>query len=199
VKKGMQTGMAVALALALSTGACSDSTGVSSLDQAAAMELAAEMGFGLIFMGMEFWGSGSGASMAAASTVLANTATFSETVPCDAGGTTAVQGSWTDGLNEEGTGTFSFSSTQTPSNCGMNTSQGVFTVNGNPNLSASATATVQEWDLMTMVMSMGGGFTWSGQGGSGSCNINIDYSFNFQTFSLTMTGSVCGHSVTATS
>ena len=99
----------------------------------------------------------------------------SETVECAQGGTITVDGSITGDLNEAGAGSITIDLRQTPTNCGMNTSQGVFRINGDPNLHVMVSfASADGENLDAYTLAFNGGFKWSGAEGSGSCKMNLD-------------------------
>jgi hypothetical protein len=186
--------IAAALAVAIGVGACgSDSTGpTGSLDPAVSMEIASELMFSVL--GMGFIGSSAVAADVAQGFSSA-AETISETVPCDAGGNVTVAGTFTHTLSQEGTGAFAYDLRQTPNNCGIQTSQGVFQVNGNPHLQLTANVNVADFQLVgTSNFSFTGGFTFIGAGGSGNCIVNMAWSINWANpEQTTVTGSMCGH------
>jgi len=122
--------------------------------------------------------------------------TISVSIPCSEGGSMAVNGTFTNNINDAGTGNASFDMRNNPTNCGMVTSEGVFKVNGNPDLRTTFAMNYSEWEPVgNFTFAFTGGYNWTGSGGSGSCSMNVAYTFNFDNPGLiTITGSMCGYS-----
>lgn len=182
---------ATALAAALAVASCgSDSTGPSALTPAASLEIASQLMFSIVGMGF----IGAGVTADGEPAILAEE-TISETVPCEAGGTVTVEGTFGHNLDEQGTGTFAYDLRQRPNDCGMQTSQGVFRVTGSPHLQLTANVTTQNFQLVGVsTWTFVGGFTFTGSGGTGSCQVNMAWSINWQAPEQTaVTGSMCGH------
>jgi hypothetical protein len=123
-----------------------------------------------------------------------NTFTWTGTGNCQNGGTVAFNGQWTDNTNAQGTGTYSYTLVQVPSSCQVQTSGGLFTVQGDPNITWTWNYSTQNFQPVgNYTYSMEGGFRYSGAG-SGSCDIDINYVFAVTGASGTVTGSMCGYS-----
>lgn len=122
--------------------------------------------------------------------------TISVTVPCSDGGNMMINGTFTNNISNEGTGSASFDMRNKPNDCGMATSEGVYKVNGNPDLRTTFAMNYSEWEpIGNYTFAFTGGYVWSGAGGSGSCTMNVSYSFNFDNPGMVnMTGSMCGYS-----
>jgi hypothetical protein len=120
---------------------------------------------------------------------------FSEILPCNEGGVLNIHGSYTDNVNEEGTGTVAFNLNSNPDECGVQTSQGVYIVDGDPGLSTQFSLDLVDWDPAgNFTLAYTGGYLWSGPDGSGSCSVNVSYVFNWTNpEQFTITGDMCGH------
>jgi hypothetical protein len=121
--------------------------------------------------------------------------TISVTIPCSEGGSMAVNGTFTDNISDEGTGSASFDIRNNPNDCGLATSEGVYKVNGNPDLRTTFAMNYSDWEPVgNFTFSFTGGYVWSGAGGTGSCNLNVSYTFNFDNPGMiNMTGNMCGY------
>lgn len=192
---------AAAVLLAVLTGGCGkDSTGPqTALDQAASIEIFSELLTQVFLVGFGAGAFGApGGSMALPPAVLSGprpVESVVESVPCDGGGTVTLTGTYSSGLSDQGTGSIGFDLRSTPNDCGVQTSRGLFRVNGNPNLRITYNLNVVGWQpagLFTMTWS--GGYTWSGPGGSGGCDVAISYAYDWSNPSAaTMTGHMCGY------
>jgi hypothetical protein len=187
--------LGMVLVAAVAAAGCGDSTGPGDLGPEASMEIATTLMFEIIALGFSV---GPGVDPAASTTagpdgLAASTTSFSETAPCDMGGTILVQGSITDNLSQQGSGTLAYDLRQRPNGCVIGTSQGPFTVNGDPELTVTANMAVSQWSPTTFVMTFGGGFQWNGGGGSGRCAMNLTYDFDYTTMAFSASGHVCGH------
>jgi hypothetical protein len=120
---------------------------------------------------------------------------FSHIVPCSQGGVLNVTGSYSDNVNEQGTGTMAFNVRSNPDECGVQTSQGVYIVDGNPDLGTQFSLTLEEWDPVgNLTLAYTGGYNWSGPDGSGSCAVNVSYVFNWMNpGQFSITGTMCGY------
>lgn len=198
---------AVVVAAAFVVGACGDSTGpTSNLTQAESMAVFNEVLAAIFAVGLGGGGSpeASATYAVAADRMLALAAeVIDETVPCEGGGSIRVHGSITDQTDANGVGSFDFSLTETPNNCGVVTESGrTYRVNGNPNIHMTGAMSFdEEGPTGPFTMSFHGGLAWtatSGGSGSGSCSINLDYTIDMTTFQGTVVGGICGHAVNQT-
>jgi hypothetical protein len=201
------------LLLALTLGGCGrDSTGPrdSSLDQALSLELLDylfDLAWAFIpaadFSALADRNAPAGPSAAplsrAAAVLLAgDTFTFDQTASCPRGGNVRVQGTIVDNTNAQGTGAVSLQFTQTPNACRVDTEQnGVFEMNGNPHLGFSMSANFVDDEPAEefLTAQYTGGFRWSGGGRSGSCSLDLTFRIGWLTEVVTVTGSLCGNTV----
>jgi hypothetical protein len=177
-----------ALPMMVFAGCSGDSTGTDNDDlilQGEALEIFSA------FMSVAFQGFG-------LVDTSGNTTTFSGTGTCTNGGTVAYTGNWVDTTNDSGTGTFTYTLVQTPSSCQVQTSGGVYTVQGDPNITWTWNYSTQNFQpIGNYTYSMEGGFRYTGAG-SGSCDIDINYVFAVTGSSGTVTGSMCGYNYNQT-
>lgn len=111
------------------------------------------------------------------------------TGPCPSGGTIGVSGDFTVNLNSFGDGSSSDSLTLTASNCVVSN----LTINGDPNIALSTTLSFTNNALdFPVTMTEKGGVSY-GPHPSGSCIVNV--SLTLEQTSCSVSGSVCGHSV----
>src|SRR5690606_14617035 len=104
---------------------------------------------------------------------------ISATGPCELGGSISFEGTITDEVDDQGTGTFSMDLRETPNDCVVSTTEGQFTINGDPNLRITVDLTAPvDVELADIAMSIGGGFRWSGQPGSGRCGVDVTFVMN---------------------
>lgn len=173
-----------------------------TIDQAASMEIAYELmamiweiGFGGGLFGLSVHDGGLAAQKG--SVEAAEVQTISQTAACPQGGTVKVDGTFTDARDENGAGTVTVDLRQAPSDCGIQTSRGLFRVTGAPELHAQATATTTHWEGPdTITVDLRGGYTWTGPGGQGSCTMDVKYTFNFAgQVTAQVSGTMCGYQV----
>lgn len=157
-----------------------------------------------LFDGGTFGFSTSAASMVAAlknPTIALATVSVDEQYDCPAGGSYRQQGNFTG--NDAGT-SFSMNLSQTYTSCAGESSTGtVWTFNSAPSITTTLTANMnQSTGAFTITGTNNGAFNVSSSVGSGSCVINLSLSItgndNSETFSGSVTGSVCGRSVSQT-
>lgn len=182
-----------ALALVFVLGACSDDGPTATGDQLT-QEQAEQMmeayheatDNAIVIMG----------SPPAAGDVAAFTITVDETEPCAAGGTVHMQGSVAFDETEDG-GTMDVDVTWTPQDCRGTDSQGsVWTFNGDPSVTVDFFITFTE-ESFSMTGTQSGGLAWSSGNLSGTCQINLNYdvSSTETAASVSISGTVCGHSI----
>lgn len=108
---------------------------------------------------------------------------------CGGGGTVTVTGDVDDNIDPQtGLGTISFTLTESPEDCVVQTTGADFTVNGSPNVKIEGDLTVGE-NSLGGTYDMSGGFAYtSDDGRAGTCG--VDVSLNFST--LSVSGSICG-------
>lgn len=119
---------------------------------------------------------------------------FEHTGSCPLGGNVSFKGSYTDEVDDNGTGSFAFDLTETPTGCKANSSYGAVTFDGDPNLHVSYRVDVKNENPTTFRWTMKGALRFSG-GVTGTCATDMDYSLNYQTQKFTMNGTMCGHQV----
>src|SRR5690606_1753254 len=81
---------------------------------------------------------------------------ISVAAPCELGGSIGLEGTITDEVDDQGTGTFSMDLRETPNDCVVSTTEGQFTINGDPNLRITVDLTVPvDVELADIAMSIG--------------------------------------------
>ena len=114
---------------------------------------------------------------------------ISYTGTCPSGGTISVSGDFNLTLNSSGTGSDNSSLTITPANCVVSN----LTVNGDPSVTlATAIAFTNDIFDYPVTMNESGGISY-GPHPSGSCTMNV--SLTLEQSSCSVSGTVCGHSV----
>lgn len=108
---------------------------------------------------------------------------------CPSGGTMSVSGDFSLTLNPSGTGSDSSTLTITPTNCVVSN----LTINGDPSVTLATTIgyTNGIFDF-PVTMNENGGISY-GPHPSGSCAVNVSLTFGQN--SCSVSGTVCGHSV----
>lgn len=118
-----------------------------------------------------------------------------ETSPCPGGGNVRLVGTVT--MDDTGEN-IDWSITQTHQNCqGTASSDGsTWTFNGSPSIITAFSAQTAG-EQLNMSGSQQGGISWSSGGRNGTCQIDVNYSFSGagETFSGSVSGTVCGHSI----
>lgn len=118
-----------------------------------------------------------------------------ETSPCPGGGNVRLVGSAT--IDDPGEN-IDWSFTQTHQNCQSTApSDGSsWTFNGSPSVTTTFSAQIVG-EQFSMSGSQQGGVSWSSGGRNGDCQINVNYSFSGvgESFSGSVSGTVCGHSI----
>lgn len=195
---------ALSIALLAAAG-CSDSTSpdLNTLDEQASVEIMQVLMSEVLTLGVDELPSevqGERLELpegptGTAGTALPETVQIDLSVPCPVGGTAAISGTFTNDVSEQGDGTATFSVTQTPSQCGVETSQGVFQVSGNPNLSYGGSITMAQGEPTEFSMEFQGGWSWTGPDGAGACTLDVSMSMNFATGTASISGHVCGNNV----
>lgn len=202
MRRSFRFATAVSVTLALAVGGCSDSS--TSAGDPIQPEVAMEIAMEVMFVAFDIFEGGFGGAPVGAGPLalgspppaLGSSESFSVTVPCEGGGTVAATGTMTSNIDSEtGDGTIASSYSQTPSNCGVSTSQGLYRVSGSPSLNSQFEAVFEDWWIVAATMNMGGGFSWTGPAGSGTCSIDVSVTYQEQPFSMTISGTVCGHNV----
>jgi hypothetical protein len=205
MSKRVLYGLAPVLALGLAACGGGFTSSGDALTQTEAADLAEALAQGG-FAGFGSFGAAapSRAPGAAATTI---TQTLAETVPCDSGGTVAINGSVTGNINQTASGgTISFNYTAVPNACVVPTSGGKkFTISGDPNLKAQGDFTFtigSTSEAFQGSLNYGGKFGWtSSDGRAGACGLDLtaNYDFTFSgssaTGTATLSGTVCGVSV----
>ena len=184
------------VALAALTLACGDSTGPSaklSEEQVADMldAMSAVASFG------DVPGPALAADPLATVTAMANaTVSVSQTVSCPDGGSASVNGTAND---DPAAGTMSVQITQNFMGCRATSESGrLWTFDGNPNIVTNVSASYNETTgAFSMTATQVGGIRVASDVGSGSCQINLTLTMsgNDTSFSGSLSGSACGHTI----
>lgn len=195
-------------ALVLAVAACSDSTGVNTITQADANQLAADMDAVATFSPTDFGQAASfsvsvdpsGASASVASAPFPINTQFTVTKQCPRGGQVAIAGAVV------GTGdraahnlTLDANATRTDTDCAFDTRNGVLTLNGNPSVAYTGHLNIVNAALSgVQTQTHKGSFKWARTGGSGTCDVDVTSSFDPATHTVTITGTFCGIAVNVT-
>ena len=122
---------------------------------------------------------------------------------CSLAGYVHVLGAMTGSLDNYGTGVLSMQLTESIVGCAMASDDGnSVTVDGDPYLSAVGTFSyLNGAPSSAQHVHFGGGFSWKfSAGASGSCSVSLDlYLPNNTSSQTTLSGTVCGYSVYASS
>jgi hypothetical protein len=195
-------------ALVLAVAACSDSTGVNTISQADANQLAADMD-AVSALGATDFGQAasfsvsvdpSGASASVASAPFPINTQFTVTKQCPRGGQVVVAGGVT-GTGDRSTHnlTLDAAATRTDTDCAFDTRNGVLTLNGNPNIAYTGHLNIVNAVLTgPQTQTHKGSFKWARTGGSGTCDVDVTSSFDPATHTVTITGTFCGIAVNVT-
>lgn len=175
-----------ATSLALTIAACGDSTGPVTLND----EQIADMMDAMANAGVAGFTPPPVGNLAVI--------TFNTSVECPNGGTSSVAAT----IDENAaTGAMSMTITQGFTGCkSASTSGRVWTFNGKPNIVSTFSGTSNATTgAFTLSGTQTGGVTFSSDLGTGSCDFNVTFSMSgneiTQQFSGSMTGTVCGRSV----
>ena len=184
-----------AVVLAALTLACGDATGPARLTEDQVGDMLSAMSL-VAYSGDTPGSAMSNASLRGSSQTLNATVSVSQTVSCPNGGTASVSGTSTD---DPDAGTASALITQSFDDCAATSAEGrVWTFNGDPSIVTSVSSTVNEaTGAFSMNVTQIGGIRFSSNLGSGACPINLTMTMSGDddSFSLTMNGSACGHSI----
>jgi hypothetical protein len=185
-----------ALAMLVAVAACGDSATevVGDLSQAEAEALAEVVG-ATVF-------SSSTSEMPGTQTAAPGRApiegseSISATVPCELGGTVAVDGNLEYSGDTETHVDATFAITQVHDGCVAESQDGIrFTLDGAPNVAANMSMSVSENEL-SLEGSFGGAVDWSTDGREGTCSLDVtlflDMSGTAESGSVSMSGTVCG-------
>jgi hypothetical protein len=188
--------------------ACGDGKGPAliSLDEAQAEDLMDALAQAGAF------DAGAGLSVASAArasnaAVVAHavfTTTVSASGPCPNGGTAGVNGSMTMNDNNAPTITMTMEVAQSFSACRSTSTEGnLWTFSGAPNITSNFSMTMNETTgIFSMTGTQKGALDVTGPEGSGRCPIDISFTFSGNdqagTFSGSLTGTVCGVSISQT-
>lgn len=195
-------------ALVLAVAACSDSTGVNTISQADANQLAVDMD-AVSTLGATDFGQAasfsvsvdpSGASASVASAPFPINTQFTVTKQCPRGGQVAVTGGVT-GTGDRTTHNLTLDAvaTRTDTDCAFDTRNGVLTLNGNPNVAYTGHLNIVNAALSGLqTQTHKGSFKWARTGGSGTCDVDVTSSFDPATHTVTVTGTFCGIAVNVT-
>jgi hypothetical protein len=199
--------MAVVALLPLLSSSCGSSSNNISNEQAQAISQELVTAVQSAITG-QFYGGGPGAAHASLSNLIreARPASTSGCTPtsngqmcnfpisytgtCPSGGTISVSGDFNLTLNGSGTGSDSSTLTITPTNCVVSN----LTVNGDPSVTLATTIGYTNGIFnFPVTMNESGGISY-GPHPSGSCTVTV--SLTLQQNSCSISGKVCGHSVT---
>ncbi|MGD2068818.1 MAG: hypothetical protein PVI57_09130 [Gemmatimonadota bacterium] len=196
-----------ALVLLLSVGlvACGDdSSGPGNEGDQLTEAEATVMIEALVAAGGFAFGTLGGGPAAAPGKVVFGPITLELTENCPRGGTIGIQGTYSGDVdNETGLGTASFQFVQSHNACSAEApSDGsIWTFNGSPDITIDFNYTIGATSF-SLDGSQTGGIAFSGAGKTGTCAIDLDYDFSGSqdgtTFSGSVSGSVCGISVSET-
>jgi len=184
------------VALVALTLACGDSTGPARLSEEQVVDMLNAMSSVAYTGDIPGGASMSRASLWAAPQTANATVNVSQTVSCPNGGTASVNGTSTDNPDA---GTATATITQSFSACAAASSEGrVWTFNGDPNIVTTINSTWNEaTGAFTMNMTQEGAIQFASNLGSGRCAIDLTLTMsgNETSFSATMSGSACGHTI----
>jgi hypothetical protein len=182
------------LALVALTLACGDSTGPARLSEEQVVDMLEAMSSVAYTGDIPGGASFSRASLWAAPQTANATVSVSQTVSCPNGGTASVNGTATDNPDA---GTASAHIVQSFAGCAATSSENrVWTFNGDitTDLSSSHNETT---GAFSMTVTQVGGIGFASNLGNGNCPINLTLTMsgNETSFSLTMNGTACGHTI----
>jgi len=203
-----QSYLVCSAAMVLAVAACSDSTGVNTITQADANQLAADMDAVATFSPTDFGQAASfsmsvdpsGASASVTSAPFPINTQFTVTKACPRGGQVAIAGGVT-GTGDRSTHnlTLDATATRTDTDCAFDTRNGVLTLNGNPNIAYTGHLNIVNAALSgPQTQTHKGSFKWARTGGSGTCDVDVTSSFDPATHTVTVTGTFCGIAVNVT-
>lgn len=183
-----------ALAMLVATAACGDSATevVGDLSQAEAEALAEVVG-ATVFSSTS---AVPGAQGAPARTPISGSESVSATVPCELGGTVAVDGSLEYSGDTDTEVNATFGVTQVHNGCVAESQDGIrFTLDGAPDVTANVSLSVSE-SALSLEGTYGGAVDWSTDGREGTCSLDVtlsvDMSGTAESGSASMSGTVCG-------
>jgi hypothetical protein len=190
---------AVALGAAACDGGSATAPGDARLTQAQALSLSRSIF--AIGAGMSAGNVPSGARGARIQTAAGSNAftfTLDTSVPCPAGGSTALAGTLAgsyDGVAK--TGQVQANLAVTHESCAVKTDDGAtFTLNGDPKIDVGLNAASGANGLTAFHLTEGGAFTWSrGDGSSGRCTVDLAGDLVSGTQNVRVTGTFCGFAV----
>ncbi|HEV2150497.1 MAG TPA: hypothetical protein VGR37_24065 [Longimicrobiaceae bacterium] len=196
--------LAAAALLAAGCERSATSPGDASLGSADAALLAQELDAlsGAVLGGQV--GSWVGLSVGSSAEPVPVERTFTATRPCPAGGSVAVSGSMKGEIDRAARSlTLETTATKTQSACAFparRSGGAVLTVTGNPSITVrSAHRVVNGLPSGPQTVSQTGGFTWSASDGrSGACTLDVTSTLEPASRTLTVKGTMCGHTVDVT-
>ena len=184
------------VALMALTLACGDSTGPARLSEEQVVDMLDAMSSVAYTGEIPGGASLSRASLWAAPQTANATVNVSQTVTCPNGGTATVNGTATDNPDA---GTASAHIVQSFTGCAATSSEGrVWTFNGDPDITTDLSSSYNETTgAFSMTVTQVGGIRFASNLGNGNCPINLTLTMsgNETSFSLTMNGTACGHSI----
>ena len=184
-----------AVALAALTLACGDATGPTRLTEAQVGDMLEAMSL-VAYSGDMPGAAMSMASLLGSSQVFNATVSVSQTVSCPNGGTASVSGTSTD---DPEAGTASAQITQSFSGCAATSSEGrVWTFDGDPSIVTNVNSTYNETTgAFGMNVIQVGGIRFASDLGSGGCQLNLTMTMSgdADSFSASLSGSACGHTI----
>lgn len=122
---------------------------------------------------------------------------ISHTESCEGSGSISVSGSISGDIDQNGSGSLSLSITETVTDCRITKNLKEFVVSSDPTLQMTGDFTFTNGQPSgVQSLSFSGSFTWtSGDGRSGGCGMNLTVTFDPTTATGSMTGDVCGQSI----
>ena len=184
------------VALVALTLACGDSTGPARLSEEQVVDMLDAMSAVAYTGDIPGGTSLSRASLWAVPQTANATVSVSQTVSCPNGGNASVSGTATDNPDA---GTATAHIVQSFAACAATSSEGrVWTFNGDPNITTDLNSTYNEsTGAFSMTVTQVGGVRFASNLGSGACQVNLTLTMSGDedSFSATMSGSACGHTI----
>lgn len=128
------------------------------------------------------------------------TAPIRETVPCQPGGSTDLNGTVTLGFDDVALDmTLEGDLSANPRACAHRLENGdIIRISGDPDIDIHLSASALGGRLTSLQVTEAGAFTWTRGGASGRCAVNLASSLHEPTQMVTVTGTFCGFPVSET-
>jgi hypothetical protein len=192
----------VALGAAACDGGSATAPGDARLTQAQALSISRSIySIGAGMAGGAVPSGARGARIQTAAGSNAFTFTLDTSVPCPAGGNTALAGTLGGSYDAVArTGQVQANLGVTHQSCGVKTDDGAtFTLNGDPKIDVGLNAASGPNGLTAFHLTESGAFTWSrGDGSSGRCTVDLTGDLVSGTQNVHVTGTFCGFAVDQT-